>query len=252
MATFATFIAWSLLNTVGLPYWVTFFLTMAIAGAIGLITYIAVIRPVERAPEFTSVMMTFGLFLIYNGLSASLWTADPKPFPTPLNGSPVHFLGAVVSRPYVSIFLVAVVLMVVLAALFRRTKVGLAMRAAAQNPAAARLVGVETTAMYALGWILASMVGAIAGMLVANVLLLSSSLMLNVLIFAFLAAIVGGLTSPTGAVVGGLLVGVLDTSAGQVSWIGSQLKTPVMLVLIIVVLLLRPQGLFGKRIQKKV
>ena len=252
MATLTTFVAWSLMHSLRTPYWLAFFLTLVIAGGIGLLTYLLTIRPVERAPEFTVVMVSFGLFLIFNGLSSSLWSADSKPFPTPFQGDPVHFLGTVVSRPYLGILAVAVLLMAALGMLFRRTKLGLGMRAASQNPAAARLVGIQTTTMYATGWVLSSMVGAIAGMLVANVLLLDSNLMLNVLIFAFLAAIVGGLTSPAGAVVGGLLVGVLDNFAGSFSLIGSQLKTPVMLGLIVVVLLVRPQGLFGRRVQRKV
>jgi branched-chain amino acid transport system permease protein len=252
MATFSTYIGWSLIVGVGLPYWVGFSLAIVIAALLGLLTYFLAVYPVQRAQEFTIVMVTFGLFYIYNGLSTTVWDPNPRPFPTPFKGSDVHLFGAVIDRPSIGIFGIVLIIVVVLAVLFRTTWIGLALRAAAQNPTAARLMGVNTTAMYALGWILASVVGAIAGILVANVLLLTPALMLNVLIYSFLAAIVGGLTSPAGAIIGGLLVGVADNIAGSTSFIGSDLRTPVMLLFIVIVLLVRPAGLFGKVVQAKV
>lgn len=251
MATFTTFLAWTLIARLGVPFWPAFVITLAIAAALGLVTYLVVIRPVERAPEFTVVMVTFGLFYIFNGLSQSLWSAAPKAFPTPFNGGPIHVLGAVVSRPYVGIFAITIVMTAALVALLRGTKLGLGMRATAQNPAAARLVGIHTTRMYAFGWMLAAMVGAVAGMLIANVLSLYSSLMLDILIFAVLGMIMGGMTSPVGAMIGGLLVGVIASFAGSYA-IGYQLSTPFMVGVILLVLLVRPQGLLGKRAQTRV
>lgn len=252
MATLSTYIGWSLIVGIGLPFWLGFGLAVVIGGLLGLLTYLIAVRPVQRAQEFTIVMVTLGLFYIYNGLSTTIWDPNPRPFPTTFKGSNLHVFGAVIDRPSVGIFLVVVVIVIALVVLFRATWLGLALRSAAQNPVAARLMGVNTSGMYALGWVLASAVGAIAGMLVANVLLLTPALMLNILIYSFLAAIVGGLTSPVGAIVGGLLVGVADNVAGTISFIGSDLRTPVMLLFIVVVLLVRPAGIFGTVVRRKV
>ena len=252
LATFTTFISWSIIVGLGVPYWLGFIATLAIAAVIGLVVYVLTILPVQHASEFTVVMITFGLFEVFNGMSSSIWNQNTRSFPTPFSGSPIHLFGAFISQANLGIFIVSVAVMLALVVLFRFSKLGRGLRAAAQNPTAARLVGVKVNAMYAVGWMLASMVGAIAGMLIASVLFLNSSMMLNVLIFAFLAGILGGLNSPLGAVVGGLAVGIVDNIAGTISVIGSALETPVVLVLIVIVLLVRPTGLFGKRVQRRV
>jgi len=252
LATFTTFISWTIIVGLGVPYWLGFFATIAIAAAIGLIVYLAAILPVQKAPEFTVVMVTFGLFEVFNGLSSSIWNQNTRSFPTPFSGSPIRLFGAFISQSNFGIFVVSLVLMLALIGLFRFSKIGRGLRAAAQNPTAARLVGIRVNSMYALGWMLSSVVGAIAGMLVANVLFLNSAMMLNVLIFAFLAGILGGLTSPVGVVVGGIVVGVVDNIAGSITVIGSTLETPVVLSLIVLTLLIRPTGLFGKRVQRRV
>ncbi len=146
---------------------------------------------------------------------------------------------------------VAVVAMLLLTGLFRFTRIGLGLRATADNATAARVVGITPARMYALGWAMASVAGAIAGMLFANVLLLSPTMMGNVLVFALVSVIVGGLESPVGAIVGGLVIGVLAGVLAGVHGIGPNLATPVMLGLVIVVLLLRPQGLFGQVLARK-
>jgi branched-chain amino acid transport system permease protein len=150
-------------------------------------------------------------------------------------------------------FLVMMAVLLALYAFFRFTSLGLAMRAAAQNPVSSRLVGIRVGWMLALGWGLAAMFGAIGGIMVAPVLFLDPNMMGGVLIYGFAAAVLGGLTSPLGAVIGGFLVGVFENLAGTyIPGVGNELKLPIALALIITVLVLKPAGLFGRPIVKRV
>src|SRR3989441_951622 len=164
----------------------------------------------------------------------------PSPFPTEMQ------LGITYLSPH-DLGAIGVTLVVLLAlyAFFRFTPLGLAMRAAAQNPASARLVGIRVGWMLALGWGLAAAVGAVAGMMVAPIVYLDPNMMGGVLLYAFAAALVGGIDNPAGAVVGGFLVGVLENVLGAFV-IGNELKLSVALVIIIGVLLVRPSGFFGR------
>jgi branched-chain amino acid transport system permease protein len=251
MATFTTFIAWEIISPAGLPFFVTMAIVAVIAAGLGVVVYVLVIHPARRRPEFVTVMITFGLYELFNGLSNSLWDPSPRTFPAPINGSPLHIGQITITRANLGNAAVAIVAMLLLAGLFRFTKVGLGLRATADNPAAARVVGITPARMYALGWAMASVAGAIAGMLFANVLLLSPTMMGNVLVFSLVSVIVGGLESPVGAIVGGLVIGVAAGVLAGVHGIGPNLATPVMLGLVIVVLLLRPQGLFGRVVARK-
>lgn len=245
MATFTTFIAWELIAQAHVPFFVSMAIVALIAAGIGVVVYVLVIHPARNRPEFVTVMITFGLFEVFNGLSNSLWSPAPRTFPAPISGPPLQLGDITLTRQNLGNAAVAIVAMLLLAGLFRFTKIGLGLRATADNPAAAQVVGISPARIYALGWAMASVAGAIAGMLFANVLLLSPSMMGNVLVFALVSVIVGGLESPIGAIVGGVLVGVLAGVLAGVRGIGPDLATPVMLLVVIAVLLLRPQGLFG-------
>jgi branched-chain amino acid transport system permease protein len=246
MAMFTTFIAWSLMNW-GLDFWLTFLLTLLIGGIVGAVVEIALMRPVENAPPLNSIILTLGLLTLFGGVALRIWAGDPKPFPSPaaFEGAPLSVGPAIISRANVGVFCTSVLIMVVIYMLFNYTKVGLAMRGAAQNRVASQLVGVRVGRMLALGWALSGMVGAVAGMLLAPTLYLSPSMMTGVLLFGFAAAVVGGLDSPLGAIVGGLALGVMQNLAG--TYIGSDIDVAVAFFAIIVVLIVRPTGLFGKR-----
>lgn len=246
MGTFTTFIAWELIERSGLAFFPAMLVVMAISAAIGVLVYLIVIHPAIRKPEFVTVMLTFGLFQVFNGLSNSLWSPAPRPFPAPVSGPPLHLGAIVISRQNIGNAVVAVVAMLLLALIFRFTKIGLGLRATTDNAFAARVVGISPARMYALGWAMASVAGAIAGMLFANVLLLSPTMMGNVLVFSLVSVIVGGLESPVGAIVGGLAIGAVSGVLAGVPGVGPNLATPVMLLLVIVMLLVRPQGLFGQ------
>ena len=243
MAMFSTYIAWSLINA-GVPYWPAFFLTVFFAFVLGVLIERVVIRPVENAPVLAVVVVFIGLLVILNSVAGWIYTYTIKSFPSPFPAEPLfgirymsaHQLGAIG---------VTLVVLAVLYVFFRFTPVGLAMRAAAQNPVSSRLVGIRVGWMLALGWGLAAAVGAVAGMMIAPIVYLDPNMMSGILLYAFAAALLGGIDSPVGAVVGGFVVGVLENVLGAFV-IGNELKLSVALVLIIGVLLVRPSGFFGK------
>jgi branched-chain amino acid transport system permease protein len=240
MAMFATYIAWSLINA-GLGYWPAFVLTVLIAFVLGVLIERVVIRPVENAPVLAVVVVFIGLLVILNSIAGWIFTYTIKSFPSPFPAA----LGIRYMSPHqVGALLVTLLVLALLYLFFRFTPLGLAMRAAAQNPVSSRLVGIRVGWMLALGWGLAAAVGAIAGMMVAPIVYLDPNMMSGILLYAFAAALLGGIDSPGGAVVGGLVVGVLENVLGAFV-IGNELKLVVALVLIVGVLLVRPSGFFG-------
>jgi branched-chain amino acid transport system permease protein len=240
MAMFATYIAWSLINA-GLGYWPAFFLTVGIAFVLGVLLERLVIRPVENAPVLAVVVVFIGLLVILNSIAGWIFSYTIKSFPSPFPGA----LGIRYMSPHqVGALIVTLVVLALLYLFFRFTPLGLAMRAAAQNPVSSRLVGIRVGWMLALGWGLAAAVGAVAGMMVAPIVYLDPNMMAGILLYAFAAALLGGIDSPGGAVVGGLVVGVLENLLGAFV-IGNELKLVVALVLIVGVLLVRPSGFFG-------
>lgn len=240
MAMFATYIAWSLINA-GMGYWPAFLLTVLIAFVLGVVIERVVIRPVENAPVLAVVVVFIGLLVILNSIAGWIFTYTIKSFPSPFPAA----LGIRYMSPHqVGALLVTLMVLALLYIFFRFTPLGLAMRAAAQNPVSSRLVGIRVGWMLALGWGLAAAVGAVAGMMVAPIVYLDPNMMAGILLYAFAAALLGGIDSPGGAVVGGLVVGVLENLLGAFV-IGNELKLVVALVLIVGVLLVRPSGFFG-------
>ena len=251
MATASTFIAWSLMHH--MSYWPAFLLTCLIAFAGGVGIERIVIRPVENAPVLTIVIVTLGLALVFNGASAWIWGAEVRSFKSPFSTRPIHFAGVAFSIQDLGIIAVSIVLVVVLGLLFRFTKLGLALRAAATNPAESRFVGIRVGWMLALGWGIAAVLGAVSGMMAAPLVFLDPNMMVAILLYAFAAAILGGLDSPIGAVVGGLSFGViLNLLSAYWNFVGGTLKLPVGLTVILLVLLFRPQGLLGRRVARRV
>jgi branched-chain amino acid transport system permease protein len=245
MATFTTFIAWSLMNH-GLSYWPAFVLTLAIAFVGGVGVERVFIRPVERRPELVIVIVTIGLLIALNGLTGWIWGPEVKAFDSPFPNRTIDVAGVAVSIQDIGTFCVCLATVLLVWLFFRFTTVGLAMRAVAVNPDASRLMGVRVSWMLALGWGLAAVLGAVAGMMAAPTVFLDPNMMLVILIYAFAAAVLGGIDSPVGAVVGGLILGVIVNLLGRyVGFVGQQLRLPSALALLLLVLLIRPQGLFG-------
>ena len=241
MAMFSTYIAWSLVNA-GLAFWAAFLVTLVASFLGGMAIERIVIRPVEKAPVLAAVVVTIGLLLIFNSLAGWIFTYTLQEFPSPFPDRTLF--GALMTTRDLGVIGVTLVMLVLLFAFFRFSATGLAMRAAAQNPDSARLCGISVGRMLAVGWGLAAAIGATAGIMVAPVLFLDPDMMGGVFLYAFTGALLGGITSPVGAVVGGLIVGVTENLVGTYL-IASQLKLTVALVLIILVLVFRPNGLFG-------
>jgi branched-chain amino acid transport system permease protein len=250
MGMFATYIAWALVTHHGFSYWPAFVLTLAIAFVGGIGIHGVVIRPLDRlhASELTVVMATIALLVILNGLASWIWNPEEKTLPSPFPNDTWDVAGVQISKQNVGVIGVVIACVVLLWLLFRFTKLGLALRASAVNHDASRLLGVRVSWMLGLGWGLAAVLSAVSGMMAAaTFFVFTPSYMQVVLIYAFAAAVLGGLESPVGAFAGGLLLGVTITLLGRyVHAIGPELQLPVALAILLGVLLLRPGGLFGR------
>jgi branched-chain amino acid transport system permease protein len=251
MAMFSTFIAWQLMQW-GFPYWAAFFVTIGISFAAGVLIERAIFRPIHDAPILSHVVIFIALFVIINSFAGFIWDFTIKSFPSPFGTRPVLGQGLLSAHDAGMMAVVGIVLLM-LYGFFRYTRIGLAMRAAAANPDSAKLVGVRVGWMLALGWGMAAAIGAVAGMMIAPVVFLEPNMMLSILLYGFAGAVVGGLTSPAGAVFGGFLVGVTENLAGTfIPYVGREMKLSIALALIVAVLMVRPSGLFGRKIVTRV
>jgi branched-chain amino acid transport system permease protein len=248
MAMFSTYIAWTLVNA-GVPFWGAYLVTLIVSFLGGMAIERVVIRPVENAPVLAAVIVTIGLLLICNATAGWIYSYTVQDFPSPFPDRPLF--GALMTTRDLGVIGVTLVMLALLFGFFRFTPIGLAMRAAAQNPQSARLCGIHVGRLLAIGWGLAAAIGATAGIMVAPVLFLDPNMMGGVLIYAFAGALLGGITSPVGAVIGGLIVGVTENLVGTYL-IASQLKLTVAFALIILVLVFRPNGLFGAAVVRRV
>jgi branched-chain amino acid transport system permease protein len=251
MATFSAFVAWWLIadpNGPDWPYWAGFVVTLVISFLGGILLERTLIRPVERAPVLTVVMVTLGLAIALNGLIGWIWGAETRSFPSAFSIRPIHVAGVTFSIQEAGFIAVTLASVLVLWLFFRFTKVGLGLRAAAAGGESSRLLGVRVGWMLALGWGIAAMLGALSGMMTAPTALLDPNMMQGVLLYAFAAAVLGGLDSPLGAVVGGLALGVTLNLLGTYapSSFGGEMRLVGGLLVIFAVLLVRPQGLFGR------
>lgn len=246
MATLSTLIAWQLV-AVGVPLMFAFLLALAAAAAIAAILYMVAIRPVQKSEELTIVIVTIGLFLAINSVSGAMWGYLPKSLPSLFPRGSLNIDGVRITSTLVGSVVVVAVAALVLYLLFQRTRLGLALRAAATNPESSRLCGISVTYMMVAGWALSGIFGTLSGILVAPQLSLDPNMMFTVIVYAFSAAIIGGLASYIGVVLGGVIVGISQSlSVGYLTALGSEFQVIVPLILIICVLIVKPQGLFGK------
>jgi branched-chain amino acid transport system permease protein len=253
LAMLTTYVAYQLIQW-GLSYWEAFPATLAIAFVLGTVLQVALIRPVLHRSVIATVIVTVGLFILIDGVVNWVWGGDYKVMPSPFGNGSYDVGGVAIPHLYVGMLAVVFASVLLVWALFRFTKLGLGMRAAALHPAAAALVGVRVERMLAVGWGLAALLGAVAGLMAEPAqIFLSPTLMQSILVYAFAAAVLGGLESPAGAVVGGLTIGVsLNLMIGYVPQISSELELPVAFAVILIVLLIKPTGLFGRREVRRV
>jgi branched-chain amino acid transport system permease protein len=251
MAMFSTFIAWQLIQW-GLPYWAAFVLTIGISFAAGVLIDRIVLKPLHGAHILSHVVAFIALLSIFNSTAGFIWDWTIKNFASPFGSG--QFMGQnLINKHDAGMIAVTVLLLVLLYLFFRHTRIGLAMRAAAANPESAQLAGISVGWMNALGWGMAAAIGSVAGMLIAPVVFLEPNMMLSILLYGFAGAVVGGLTSPGGAVLGGFAVGVIENLAGTyIPVVGREMKLSIALCIIVAVLCVKPSGLFGRPVVTRV
>ncbi len=253
MAMLTTYVGLSLIDR-GYGYWEAFAAALLSGLALGAVVERVLIRPVERKPPINAVIVTLGLFVLLEAVTGMIWGASRS------RSYPAHFSGTgyrlgntrVAFAPFDTFTVVAVGLtMLLLVVLFRFTALGLKMRASAFEPVVARLQGVRVNRMLTLGWALAAMAGSLAGVLIApKILPISPNFMDDVLVYGFSAAVLGGLDSPAGALIGGLAIGLTRKYVG--GYIGSTFEVEGALVILIGALMFRPQGLFSRVAERRV
>ncbi len=244
LAMFTTYIGWTFIQH-GVPYWAAFAMTLASAFVLGAAIQVLILRWVRHAPVLTVVIVFIGLLVILNSMASWIFGSTIKPFPSPFSAD--AWYGTAYFSPHeVGMTVVTLATLAVVYLFFRYTRLGLAMRASAINPQSSRLVGVRVDQMLALGWGFAALLGAVAGMMTAPIVYLEPNMMGGILVYAFAAALVGGIDNPWGAPIGGLIIGVLENLAGAYV-VGTQIRLAVALLVIVVVLVFKPSGLFGRK-----
>lgn len=249
MALFSTYLGWALINA-GMPYWGAFGATIAVSMMIGAVIERILIRPTEGQSMLALIIVFIGLMTFLNSLAGLLFGHETKSMPSPFD-SQIWKVSSHVAPHQLGMLAVIGPMLLLVYLFFRFTRLGLQMRAAAQNPVSSRLVGVNVGAMLCLGWALAAGIGAVAGMLTAPMVYLEPSMMSGIVIYAFAGALLGGITNPWGAVAGGFLLGLIETLAGAYV-VGTDLRLTVALIVIVTVLLVKPNGLFGRSIVVRV
>lgn len=251
MGMMTTFVAYSLF-TKGVGYWPAFVAALAAGFVLGGVVERVLIRPLQGRPALNPVIVTTGLLVVLEGVAGSIWGVTSRGFPAAFSQSGLRIAGTRVAFSRFDLFVVGAVLVLVagMIALFRWTDVGLRMRAAAFGPEVARLLGVRVGRTFTLGWALASTAGALAGLLVAPLSSFGPYYMDLYLVYGFTAAVLGGLTSPAGALVGGLVTGLCTSFVG--GYVGGNLEPLGALVLLLAVLMARPRGLLGGGVERRV
>ena len=262
LAMFSTFVVYVLAIEQGLPIWLAIALVVIGSMLVGATIERFLIQPLESRSVLAPVILTLGLFFILNGGAATIWGTQPKsPIPAPFPGRLNDKVDIITDRvpnffvtyKAIGVWATVAVLVIVLNLLLKRTKLGLAYRAVAANAESSVIVGIPVKRMLMLGWALAAGIGAVAGAIIAQYRnVLDFNFMAAVLLFGFAAACVGGFDSIKGAVVGGLLVGIVETfTPALFTFVGSELSLVMVLLVILIVLYFRPQGLFGtKRVER--
>jgi branched-chain amino acid transport system permease protein len=252
VATFGTFVAFSLV-TRGLPLWAALPVALLSGAAAAVIFYFAAMVPAQRkgATPLGQVILTLGLALIFQGITVWRWGAEPDRFPFPLSDSKVWQIGPVfVSELAVGTLAVSAAASLLLYLLTQRTRLGLAMRATSENLPAAQTLGIPTRQVLAFSWGTAAALAVLAGVFLAPVLLLDPFFMGDPMLKGLAAAVLGGLNSLPGAVVGGVVLGVAESLGG--AYVAMEFKSTLAFVLIVAVLLVRPEGLLGREFQERV
>lgn len=250
MAMITTFVSFTFLSVLEFPFYIAFILAIAFATLFGMTIYQGIMRQVQKAPPLNQLVVTLGLFLAFNGIAGLIWGYTPKGYPNAIKGDSFQ-VGSISMTPHqIFVLIVTFSLMALLFIVFHYSKIGLAMRATQQDAETASLMGVRVSRVFNWTWATGTILGGVAGMLTAPITYVEPSMMLDVLIMGFASAIFGGFVNVAGSVMGGIIVGVYSNWISY--YLGSELNVAFVFLLIVVVLYIRPTGLFGTKYVKKV
>jgi len=250
MVMVMTFFAYTTLVMWGLPYPIGLLITLCFAALFGFALERVIIRPVINAPPITIIMISLALFALFNYSARWIWFDETKNFPSPFSETPIDLLGVVLTPVNLGVIVIACLLGVGLYLFFKYTKIGLLMRATADDKFTARLVGINVGNVFSMTWVLASVLGAVTGFLLAPITFLGPQMMADPLLRALAGGVIGGFTNLPGVVIGGVILGILENLVGY--YISSAFKGSLPFIVIIVFLFFRPTGLFGEKMEKKV
>ncbi|WP_338452731.1 branched-chain amino acid ABC transporter permease [Niallia oryzisoli] len=251
MAMLSTFISFVFLTNFGYSYLVSLILALIFAAISGLFVYLVFMKKVQSAPHLNQVVLTLGLFMVFNGIAGIIWGYKPASFPEAVNGDSFQVGGVHISANELFVAGITFALMLLFFIFFRFSKLGLAMRACSQDMMASQLMGIKVSVVFMGAWAVGTILGGIAGIMTAPITFLSPNMMSEVLILAFAGAVLGGFVSLPGAVIGGLVIGVFENLVSY--YIAPEMKIVFVFLLILIVLYIRPQGIFGgAKIVKKV
>ena len=251
MGMVATFVAYHLLTVYNLPPWVAFPATMVFAILLGMAIEFCFLRPAKNPTVLGMLIITLGVEMLLMGLAGWKWGSEQKDFPFILSVLKTHEIipGLVLNEWTIGVFILSIVIMTLLFLFFRYSKLGIAMRATQQNVNAAKIMGIKVERVFSITWAMSSLIGTIAAMFFAARSVLDPNFMMEPFMRAFAAAVLGGLTSIPGVVIGGLILGIIENFFGY-AW--PEWKPIVAFVLIILIITIRPSGLFSKHYIKKV
>lgn len=251
MGMIATFVAFQFLTVYNVPFWLAFILTMAFSILLGMLIEFCFLRPAKDPTVLGFIIITLGAEMLLMGLAGWKWGAEQKDFPFLLSVQKMYEImpGLVLNEWAIGVFVLTILIMIFLFLFFRFSKLGIAMRATQQNVNAAKIMGIKVERVFSITWAMSSAIGALAAMFFAARSVLDPNFMMEPFMRAFAAAVLGGLASIPGVVVGGLLMGIIENIFGYV-W--PEWKPIVAFVVIIIVITIRPSGLFAKHYIKKV
>ena len=251
MAMISAFIAFVFLDTYQLSFPLGLLLTLLFAAALGVFLEFVFLRPAKNPTVIGMIIITLGFEMILMGLAGWKWGPDQRSMPFPISGFETYnFSGLVISKVNFWTIIVCLVLMAILFLFFQYSKLGTAMRATQQNKLVARLMGIRTKRIFSFTWAISSCIGAVAGMFIAALTVLDPPMMMDPMMKAFAAAVLGGMTSLPGAAVGGAILGVVENLFG--GYVSLSFKSVVAFAIIVLMLCIRPSGLLGKHFVKKV
>lgn len=250
MAMITAFMSYLFLSTMGFPFFMAFFLSLCFAAVFGITVYQGLMKRVQNASPLNQIVVTLGLFLAFNGIAGVIWGYTPFGYPNVMKGDSFQIYRIYMSPQQLLTLGITLTLMIILFIVFKYSKIGLAMRATQQDSEAASLMGIKVSQVFNWTWAAGAVLGGVAGILTAPITYLEPNMMIDILIMGFAAAILGGFVNLPGAVLGGLIVGIYGNWVSY--YIGAELSVVFVFLLIVIVLYVKPTGLFGSKYMKKV